>query len=117
MLLKPKGFWGHFDGKTPCPTSIPVTVTATNGTTSTVADTAAEDQWDKDERLAKSLPTQKIPDSTLMQVHTKRTVKERWDAIVAEYTEKGAYAQTELQTKFLESKYSPKMCQHLRIFG
>ena len=44
-----------------------------------------------------------------MRIHTKRTVKDRWDAIVAEYTEKGAYAQTELRTKFLESKYSSKI--------
>ena len=47
--VEAKGFWGHFDGKTPHPTSIPVTFTATDGTTSTVTDTAAKDQWDKDE--------------------------------------------------------------------
>ena len=33
-------------------------------------------QWDKNERSAKSLLTQKIPDSTLMRVHSKKTVKE-----------------------------------------
>ena len=35
-------------------------------------------------------------------------VKDRWDAIVKEYTDKGAYTQTELQTKFLESRYPEK---------
>src|SRR6266508_3196828 len=52
---------------------------------------------------AKSLLTQKIPDSTLMRVHSKTTVQERWVAIVTEYTDKGTYAQTELRTKFVES--------------
>ena len=33
-------------------------------------------QWDKNERFAKSLLTQKIPDSTLMRVHSKKTIKE-----------------------------------------
>ena len=75
----------------------------------TTEDTASVDQWDKDERSAKSLLTQKIPDSTLMHINSKWTVKEWWDAIVAKYTEKGAYAQMELQTKVLGSKYSPKM--------
>ena len=104
--VEAKGFWGHFDGTT---THLVAVVTATDGTTATVNDTSAREQWDKDEQSAKSLLTQKIPDSTLMCIHTKQTVKDRWDAIVAEYTEKGAYAQTELRTKFLELKYSSKI--------
>jgi hypothetical protein len=43
-----------------------------------------------------------------MRIHNKRTVKERWDAIVTEYTEKGAYAQTDLRGRFLESKCPDK---------
>ena len=39
-----------------------------------------------------------------MRIHTKRTVIERWNSIVTEYTEKGAYAQTDLRQKFLELK-------------
>lgn len=31
-------------------------------------------------------------------------MKERWDLIVKEYTEKGAYAQTELRIPFLKTK-------------
>ena len=57
---------------------------------------ASQYQWDKDEHLAKSLLTQRIPDSTLMHIHTKKTIVERWNSIVMEYTEKGAYAQTDL---------------------
>ena len=71
-------------------------------------DLAAMDKWDKDEHSAKSLLTQKIPDSTLMCVHTKCTVKERWQAIVTEYTDKGAYVQTNLHGRFLESKCPDK---------
>ena len=62
--VEAKGFQGHFDGSALCP--VAVTVTVSDGTTSTVTDTAAEDQWDKDEQSAKSLLTQKILDSTLM---------------------------------------------------
>ena len=109
--VEAKGFWGHFDGTDMRPSTVPVTTT-TDGVTTTapLSDTqlAAVDKWDKDERSAKSLLTQKIPDSTLMRVHTKRTVQERWEAIVSEYTEKGAYAQTDLRGRFLESKCPDK---------
>jgi hypothetical protein len=97
--VEAKGFWGHFDGTSTCPTL---------STTPTAEETAAKNQWEKDERSAKSLLTQKIPDSTLMRVHSKTSVKERWEAIVKEYTDKGAYAQTELRTKFLESRCPDK---------
>ena len=108
--VEAKGFWGHFDGTTPRPVAVAISVTATDGTvtTSTAVDTAAVDQWDKDERSAKSLLTQKIPDSTLMRIHAKQSVKDRWSAIVIEYTEKGAYAQTDLRARFLESKCPDK---------
>ncbi|KDR65014.1 hypothetical protein GALMADRAFT_260373, partial [Galerina marginata CBS 339.88] len=43
-----------------------------------------------------------------MQIHAKRTVRERWEAIVTEYTKKGAYAQTDLHARFLESKCPEK---------
>jgi hypothetical protein len=65
-------------------------------------------QWDKNEKSVKSLLTQKIPDSTLMHVHTKKTVQKHWAAIVSEYTEKGAYAQMDLRACFLEMRCSDK---------
>ena len=98
--IEAKGFWGHFDGSTPRPTA------AT--TTPTDVEKAAMSQWDKDERSAKSLLTQRIPDSTLMHIHTKRSVMEQWDAIVTEYMDKGAYAQTDLHAHFLESRCPDK---------
>jgi hypothetical protein len=94
--VEAKGFWGHFDGSDEKPTM-------------TIPYSAAEiEKWEKDERSAKSLLTQKIPNSALMHIRTKKTVKDQWDAIVAEYTEKGAYAQTDLRTRFLESKCPKK---------
>src|ERR1700678_291035 len=78
--IEAKGFWSHFDGTGTRPSAIPVSETGTNGvvTISPPSDgeIAAVDKWDKDERSAKSLLTQKIPDSTLMRVYNKRTVKE-----------------------------------------
>jgi hypothetical protein len=108
--IEAKGFWNHFDGSSIRPeqtyTAIVIAAdgTRSGGTEVTPADELLKTQlqWDKDERSAKSLLTQKIPDSTLMRIHTKKTVVERWTSIVAEYTEKGAYAQTDLRQKFLE---------------
>ncbi|CAA7268571.1 unnamed protein product [Cyclocybe aegerita] len=129
--VEAKGFWGHFIGTdprpvpaaTPTPAPTPATVTAGAATaavvgaapptigataTPTAAEIAAMEKWDKDERAAKSLLTQRIPDSMLMRIHSKKTVFERWSTIVSEYTEKGAYVQTEMRTKFLGSKCPDK---------
>ena len=83
-----KGFWDHFDGSSLAPPLL---------NPPTTKETAAKVQWEKDERSAKSLLTQKLPDSTLMKIHTKTTVRERWEAVEKEYTEKGAYTQTDLR--------------------
>ncbi|KIM70963.1 hypothetical protein PILCRDRAFT_17562, partial [Piloderma croceum F 1598] len=64
--------------------------------------------WRKDEALALDLLTQHIPDSTIIRTLSQLTAAAMWAEIVREYTEKGAYAQTELQTKFLESKCPDK---------
>jgi len=39
-----------------------------------------------------------------MKIRNKLSVKECWDTIVREYTEKGTFAQTELRARFLEMK-------------
>ena len=110
--IEAKGFWNHFDGtiKRPEQTYTPI-VTASDGAKTGGDDITPADelaklqlQWDKDKRSAKSLLTQKIPNSTLMHIHTKKTVVERWNLIVTEYTEKGSYTQTDLRQKFLELK-------------
>ena len=87
--VEAKGFWGHFDGSEPCPT-------AANMEEPTDEETIKIHQWKKEECSAKSLLMQKLPDSALMRVHTKPSIKEWWDAIATEYTEKGAFAQTEM---------------------
>ena len=110
--IEAKGFWNHFDGSSirPEQTYTPQ-ITDTDGTTTGGTPiippdelAASQYQWDKDKHSAKSLLTQKIPNCTLMCIHTKKTVVERWNSIVMEYTEKGAYTQTDLQQKFLELK-------------
>ena len=60
---------------------------------SSAEELAAIAQWDKDERSAKSLLTQKILDSALMKLQIKKSIQECWDMIVREYTEKGVFAQ------------------------
>src|ERR1700678_477358 len=93
--VEAKGFWGHFDGTS----TLPVTTSESSD-----ADIAAKNQWEKDERSAKTLLTQRLPDSTVMEIHSKKSVKERWEAVVKEYTVKGAYAQTDMRAKFLQSR-------------
>ncbi|KAG2054574.1 hypothetical protein BDR06DRAFT_971543 [Suillus hirtellus] len=61
-------------------------------------------QWQKYENLAKHLLTQCIPDSTALCVQNLPNIVAMWKEIMHEYTEKGAYVQTDLHTKFLESK-------------
>ena len=39
-----------------------------------------------------------------MEIHSKKSVQERWEAVVKEYTVKGAYAQMEMRAKFLTSR-------------
>jgi len=97
--VEAKGFWGHFDGTSP----VPVTTSEP-----TDAEKAAKTQWEKDERSAKTLLTQRLPDSTVMEIHSKKTVKERWEVVVKEYTVKGHYAQTEMRAKFLTSRCPEK---------
>ena len=90
--IEAKGFWDHFYGSSspPALSELPM-----------AAETEARAQWDKDERSAKALLTQQLPDSTVMEIHLKKLVKKQWEAVVREYTVKGVYAQTEIWVKFL----------------
>ena len=56
--VEAKRLWGHFDGNTPKPTPASDAVTD--------AEKKAVSQWDRDERLAKSLLTQVLPDLMLL---------------------------------------------------
>jgi hypothetical protein len=94
-----KGFWGHFDGSSVKPeVSNPATE----------AELAARTQWEKNEHSSKSLLTQKLPDLTMVLIHSKTMVKERWDSVVNEYTLKSEYAKTGLRAKFLGMKCGEK---------
>jgi hypothetical protein len=41
-------------------------------------------------------------------VHEKKTVKERWEVVVAEYSKKSAYAQTDMRAKFMAMRCPDK---------
>jgi len=99
--VEAKGFWGHLDGTVSRPT-------AADPAAPTTTETAAIAQWDKDERSAKSLLTQKLPDSTVVMVHGKVTVRERWEAVVREFSKKSAYAQADMRAKFMAMRCPDK---------
>ncbi|KAF8799312.1 hypothetical protein BYT27DRAFT_7279520 [Phlegmacium glaucopus] len=46
-VIEAKGFWGHFDGTTLHLVAVAILVTRADGTTTTVNDATAIDQWDK----------------------------------------------------------------------
>ena len=54
------------------------------------------DEWDKDERVAKYMLTQRLPDSTVVHIQKLTTVTEQWAVIMKEYTEKGESVQMEM---------------------
>ncbi|KAG2758123.1 hypothetical protein P692DRAFT_20867022 [Suillus brevipes Sb2] len=93
VAVEAKELWKYFDGSCPRPTS-PVTAT----------ETTALEKWKKNENLTKHLLTQRIPDSTALRIRNLPDVASMRGEIIREYTEKGAYTQTDLRTKFLESK-------------
>jgi hypothetical protein len=102
VAIEAKELWKQFDGTNPKPVGSPIT----SGGTTTVSppDPVALAQWQKHENLVKHLLTQHIPNSTALHVRNLTNIVAMWKEIVREYTEKGAYAQTNLRTKFLESK-------------
>src|SRR5271154_3233677 len=85
--IEAKGFWGHFDGQPQRPVPGTSAIVAPDGTVVKAATgltpdeyVAATTQWEKDERSAKSLLNQKIPNSTLMRICLKTSVEEHWKA-------------------------------------
>ena len=72
--IEVKGFWDHFDGSASPPSM---------SESPTTTETAAKNQWDKDECSPKALLTQWLPDSTVMEIHLKKTMKECWEAVLS----------------------------------
>jgi hypothetical protein len=102
VAVEAKELWKQFDGINPKPTGLP---TSSGGTmTISPPDPVALAQWQKTKNLTKHLLTQRIPDSTALRVWNLPDIVAMWMEIMHKYTEKGAYAQTDLRTKFLESK-------------
>ncbi|KAG2029447.1 hypothetical protein BDR03DRAFT_1018374 [Suillus americanus] len=93
VAVEAKELWKYFNGSCPHPAS-PVTAT----------EIISVEKWQKNENLTKHLLTQRIPNSTALRICNLVNVATMWAEIIHEYTEKGAYAQTDLRTKFLESK-------------
>ncbi|KAL0954672.1 hypothetical protein HGRIS_014920 [Hohenbuehelia grisea] len=115
--VEAKGFWGHFDGSTPHPrvaSGTPTTTGSADAGQDSSSDADAQAlataiaRWERDERAARSLLTQKLPDSALMLVRKLATVHERWQAITREFTRRGSFAQTQLRAEFLDVRCGPK---------
>src|SRR6267154_535851 len=102
VTVEAKDLWKQFDGTNP--KSVGPSMTSGGTTTVSPPDPVTLTQWQKHENLAKHLLTQRIPDSTVLRVRNLTDVVAMLKEIVREYTEKGAYAQTDLRTKFLELK-------------
>ncbi|OJA11388.1 hypothetical protein AZE42_13744 [Rhizopogon vesiculosus] len=95
IAVEAKELWKQFDGTTPRP--VGVASTAPDGTvTISPPDPDALAQWLKSEGLAKHLLTQHIPDSTVLRIWNLTNVAAMWMEIMHEYTEKGAYVQTDV---------------------
>ena len=97
--VEAKGFWGHFDGSLPAPVI---------SMSSSESEKAEKLQWEKEERSAKTLLTQKLPNLTVMEIQSKKSVKERWEVVVKEYTKKGVFAQMEMRAKIVTSRCPDK---------
>jgi gag-polypeptide of LTR copia-type len=97
--IEAKGLWGYFDGTAVCPVL---------STPAKPEEELALTQWIKEDHSAKSLLTHHIPDSTLIQIHGKKSLKDQCDLISKEFSLKGAFSQADLHTQFMESKCPDK---------
>ena len=96
-----KGFGGHFYGTLKMPELL------TTGTPSN-KELAEKTQWEKEKCSSKSLLTQKLLDSMMVLIHSRKLVKERWDEVVKEYMLKSEYVKMGLRAKFLGMKCTDK---------
>ncbi|KAJ7872022.1 hypothetical protein B0H14DRAFT_3567332 [Mycena olivaceomarginata] len=91
-----KSYLGHFDGTEPRPVFLNLPITQ--------AQADALVARDKAERNSKTLISQKVPDSVALLLNPMPTVADMWNHVVVTYSTKGAYAQTNLRSQFLQSK-------------
>jgi hypothetical protein len=64
-------------------------------------------EWEHCEDIAWSLLSQHLPNSTLIVVDSQLSVAKMWEAVVKEFTYKGAFLQTHMCQSFLAS-HCPK---------
>ena len=87
--------WGHFDGTA----SHPAPADAAKPTPDEVKAGAA---WDQDENIARYLLSQRLPDSTAVQLKSLTTAKEHWTKVKSEFSVKSQYAEADMLTAFTE---------------
>ena len=89
--------WGYFDGTVARPTPA-------DPDNPTAAERESMAKWDRNDRVARYLLSQRLPDSTAVRMHVHHTAKARWDRVTDEFTAKSAYVQNDLETTFREMK-------------
>jgi hypothetical protein len=89
--------WGYFDGSKAHPAP-------KDKANPSETETEAMERWDYEDQVARYFLSQRLPDETAMEVSTYQTAKERWDAVMQEYTAKSAYAKNDLEQAFLEMR-------------
>ena len=87
--IETKGLWGYFDGTAICPV-LPAAPTPEQELALT--------QWIKEHRSAKALLTHCISDLTLIHIHGKTCLKDRWNLISKEFSSKGAFSRVDCYT-------------------
>jgi hypothetical protein len=84
--------WGHFDGSTPHPVpKDPAAPTADEKKELTA--------WDHAEAVSCYMLSQRLPDSTAVQLKSLSSACTRWDKVKTEFSIKGQYAEADLLNK------------------
>jgi len=60
--------------------------------------------WEYSDSIAGYLLSQRLPDTTVMQLSSCNTTKKKWDLVTSEYQAKSHYAQADLHQSFLDMR-------------
>lgn len=122
--LKYKEKWGHFDGSKQRPVAVlanpqvaadpndPQQVTAAEAANvialqalnNSTAFRRQVAQWDKDDNLAYFLLLQKIPPNIVERIQSLSTVREKWNQIIFDLTDRSIHARAQLRSEFQEMR-------------
>lgn len=64
-------------------------------------------EWERNENLSRALLVQRLPTTMAFIVDEMDTVKEMWEAVMKDFTYRGAYCQTRLRREFMAT-HCPK---------